>query len=176
MKRPDQVEVKVSLPPVGVSGVWKAGKVERSAAWELYVELVTRVATVELGPTEGLLREALTSLHQLFPITREILRRYGPAVAPKKKGADVSFGGLAVNVLNRGVRPLLATWHPLLADHEARRPPNVSSLEHERHWDREVELRDELDKTRGLLIEFARSLEEVSGVTSLLPSTSNQNT
>jgi hypothetical protein len=60
------------------------------------VELVTRVAVVQLGPAEGLLGEALSSLREVFGITREILRRSGPAVAPKTAQQEISFGDLAV--------------------------------------------------------------------------------
>lgn len=46
------------------------------------MELVTRIAVVPLGSGEGILREALTSLHQLFGVTREILRmaKWHPAL------------------------------------------------------------------------------------------------
>jgi hypothetical protein len=92
-----------------VGGTWRPDEAERSAAWELLVELATRVALTKLRPGDGLLRESLTSLHGLFPITRDILRRYGPSVV--KVSADrgfVSFGVLAISVLNGGIRPLLS--------------------------------------------------------------------
>jgi hypothetical protein len=74
VKLPKQVQVKLTIPFVGeVSGTWEPDQAERHAAWELYVELVTRVAVVELGPEEGLLREALSSLHALCEVA-EILR------------------------------------------------------------------------------------------------------
>jgi hypothetical protein len=152
-----------------VSGTWEPDQAERNAAWELYVEFVTRVAVVELGPHEGLLREALNSLHALFGITRDILRRYGPSVAPKDKEQAISFGGLAVAVLNGALRPLLAHWHPALGAYEATRPPGASPVEHERAWGQAAELRSELAKTREVLTEFARTLGEVAGASSLLP-------
>src|SRR5438876_4543781 len=55
--------------------------VERRAAWKLYVELNTRIATQPLRPSEGLLREALSSLYAIFGITRDILKEAGPGVA-----------------------------------------------------------------------------------------------
>jgi hypothetical protein len=82
--------------------------------WEPLV-LVTWIAVVQLGPAEGLLRE-------VFGLTREILRRYGPAVAPKTAEQEISFEYLAVGVLNGALRPLLAVWHPTLAAYEATRP------------------------------------------------------
>ena len=38
----------------------------------MYIELVTRIAVIELRPEEGLLREALSSLYSLFDTTRKI--------------------------------------------------------------------------------------------------------
>ena len=128
--RPKQVQVRLAIPFIGeISGTWEPDEAERRAAWELYVELVTRVAVVQLGPAEGLLREALSSLREVFAITREILRRYGPAVAPKTAEQEISFGYLAVGVLNGALRPLLVVWHPTLAAYEATRPDGVSPVD-----------------------------------------------
>jgi hypothetical protein len=89
-----QVQVKLAIPFIGeISGIWEPDEAERRAAWELYVELVTRVAVVQLGPVEGLLREALSSLREVFGITREILRRYGPAVTQRRVQLISTLGG-----------------------------------------------------------------------------------
>jgi hypothetical protein len=168
--RPKQVQVKLTIPFIGeISGTWEPDEAERRAAWELYVELVTRVAVVQLGPAEGLLREALSSLREVFGITPEILRRYGPAVAPKTAEQEISFGYLAVGVLNGALRPLLAVWHPTLAAYEATRPEGRSPVDWERQWTRAAELRAELAATRRLLVAFARTLGEVAGAASLFP-------
>ncbi|MFC9238423.1 hypothetical protein ACFTZK_18470 [Streptomyces decoyicus] len=141
---------------------------EREAAWELYVELATRISVVELGPDEGLLREALSSLYTVFGTTREILRRYGPAVAPRVAPGKVTFGVLAVNVLNHSIRPLLSRWHPLLTAHEAKRVEHVDPVAHERCWTRAEELRAEIESVRSVLLELAQTLNEVAGVGDLL--------
>jgi hypothetical protein len=121
-----------------------------------------------LGPEEGLLREALTSLYSLFASTRDILRRYGPGVATPKNGHDLSFGQIAVAVLNRALRPLLATWHPELSHYESMRPKDVSPVEHERAWERHAELRRALDELRVVLTEYANLLGDVAGVPPLI--------
>jgi hypothetical protein len=168
--KPKQVQVKLAVPFVGeVSGTWEPDDAEREAAWELYVELVTRAAVVGLGPGQGLLREALSSMYALFGITRSILRRHGPALAPKEKEHSLSFGYLAVTVLNGVLRPVLARWHPDLLAYESGRPSALDPVEHERAWPRADELRAELEQTRAVLIEFAATLGEVAGVASLLP-------
>src|SRR5208282_2714291 len=98
----------------------------------IYVELATRISIVELQPEEGLLREALGSLYSLFGTTREILRKYGPTVGKPKGEGRLSFGLLAVAVLNIVLRPVLSKWHPVLEDYESTKPAGMSPSEHER--------------------------------------------
>src|SRR5262249_27724785 len=141
---------------------------ERKAAWELYVELVTRISVTELQPHEGMLREALSSLHTLFDTTRTILRTYGPGVAQPKRGNTLSFGSLAVTILNVVIRPVLAKWHPLLLDYENSKKPTVSPLAHERQWNQGEELRRVLNEVREVLITYANILAQVADVPSLI--------
>jgi hypothetical protein len=129
-------KVSVSLPFGIGSAEWEADKTERRAAWSLYVELVTRIAVEPLEGEEGLLREALNSLYSLFGTTREILKEAGPDVGASRN----SVGGIAIAVLNRGLRPFLAKWHPRLQVWEAKRPSDVSPKEHEQQWSEEPEL------------------------------------
>jgi hypothetical protein len=82
---------------------WEPQEKDREAAWELYVELLTRITTQPLPSTHGDEKTALDSVHALFGITREILRR---------KGRDcIEFTKIAVIVLNQVVRPFTAKWH-----------------------------------------------------------------
>jgi hypothetical protein len=133
---------------------------ERRAAWALYVELVTRVAVQSLSADHGLLREALNSLHSLFGSTRQILREAGPAVGATRD----SVGGIAIRVLNEGLRPVLTHWHPRLLAHEATRPPNVSPPDHEAAWQHAGELRQELEGLREKLAQYAHALGIIAGV------------
>jgi len=151
-----------------LGGTWEPSDEERRAAWEMYVELITRVSVQELAAGEGSLREALTSLYQLFGTTREILRAHGPAVATRKGGSDLSFGILAVTVLNSALRPMLTKWHPELAHYESTRAADVSPVEHERRWERADELRRDLNELRAVLRKYADYLGEVADVPSLL--------
>ena len=163
------VKIQLKLPWVGgIEGMWEPDDVEAKAAWELYVELITRVSIVELKPGEGLLREALDSLHSLFRTTREILRHYGPAVGQPKGRGNLSFGFLSVAVVNTVLRPVLSKWHPLLADYESTKPAGLSPFAHERGWDKAPELRGILNETRETLTRYAGILAEVAGVPSSL--------
>ncbi len=59
-----EVNVALDIPYLGsITGVWKPDEHEQSAAWEMYIELVTRIAVAELAPGDGLLRESLSSLY-----------------------------------------------------------------------------------------------------------------
>ncbi len=163
------IKVSLSLPYIGsIEGTWEPDESEKRASWEMYVELITRISVVELKPDEGLLREALTSLYSLFNTTRTILREYGPSIAKSKGTGNLSFGYLAVAVLNGVLRPVLAKWHPLLLDYENTKPSSTSAVEHERQWEKGAELRQELNNIRRVLIEYANLLANVAGVPSLI--------
>ena len=78
---------------------------DRAAAWELYIELLTRVTTQCLPPEDGDEKTALDSVYAIFKETREILRRHGSGCG--------EFAKLAIPVLNQIVRPFTAKWHRL---------------------------------------------------------------
>ncbi len=162
------MNVSLKLGPISLGGTWEPDESEVEAAWEMYIELATRISTQALREDEGILREALGSLHDLFPITREILRRQGPTVARKKGNGEHSFAELAVYVLNYAIRPVLATWHPLLEDHDASRPEGRSIVEHEAAWERGPELRMTLEELRVGLLEYANLLASVASVEPLI--------
>ena len=168
---PDLVNVKLSfqIPGIGsISGTWAPDKNERMAAWELYVELITRITVAELNPDEGLLREALSSLHSVFNTTREILRKYGPSVAQPKGRSDYSFGYMAVAMLNGILRPVLSKWHPELLAYEITREKSTPLRDHEAAWEHAQELRQVLNEMRQQLIEYANLFAEVAEVPSFL--------
>ena len=76
---------------------------DREAAWELYIELLTRITTQCLLPEDGDEKAALDSVYAIFPLTREILRRHGSGCG--------EFAKLAIPVLNQIIRPFTAKWH-----------------------------------------------------------------
>lgn len=84
---------------------WEPQVKDSEAAWEIYVELLTRVATQPLPNDAGLESSALESVYSLFSITRGILRKYG-------KDA-VGFAKIAIIILNQVIRPFTARWHKL---------------------------------------------------------------
>jgi hypothetical protein len=156
---------------------------EKMAAWDLYVELSTRITTVELKENEGLIRESLSSIYSIFDTSREILKKYGPGIAGSSKSSKnilsrlkrslvrkktdtehKSLGLITLAVLNHVLRPFLTKWHPLLLDHEDKKPEDCSTIEHERKWDRNEECRKELRELRIILDKYASLLTELANV------------
>jgi hypothetical protein len=157
------VKVAVKLP--GIEGEWIADRAQQIAAWEMYVELITRVAVQPLGDDEGLQREVLASLYALFGETRRILREHGPGIAIPEKKCTLSFGAIAVDVLNVWLRPFLARWHPRLDDGG---PDDAVDGERGKGRARDSpELRAALRELQRRLAGYADLLAEVSRIPSL---------
>lgn len=76
---------------------------DREAAWDMYVELITRVTTQPLVLESGDEKSALGSIYMLFPATRSVLKGKGRQA--------VNFTKIAVVVLNQVIRPFTAKWH-----------------------------------------------------------------
>ena len=81
----------------------KAEQSEKEAAWKLFVELATRIATQELPNDVGVEKRALDSLYEFFIKSREILIQNGRLAQ--------NFSVLTVYTLNHVLRPFLAEWH-----------------------------------------------------------------
>ena len=78
---------------------------DKDAAWELYVELLTRISTQDLHKEHGDEEAALKSIHSFFEITREILKT--------NKRDCQEFAKIAIPMLNQVIRPFTAKWHKL---------------------------------------------------------------
>lgn len=170
MARLSMISVELALPFLGkISGEWEPDEAERLAAWEMYVELATRVTLQPLSADEGLIREALTSYYTLFESTRGILRTHGPGVAQPSGDSTLSFGYLALAVLNGALRPVLARWHPELLAYEQQRPSDETVTGWEDNWASAGEVRDALASTRQVLGAYAALLAAVADVPPLHP-------
>jgi len=120
---------------------------DKTAAWELYVELLTRITTQPLPAEAGDEKTALDSVYALFSITRTIL---------KNNTADcVKFARIAVVVLNQVVRPFTAKWHKLSIE-KAFEQAEQRKL-----------FRAELEALQGNLKSYTKILAEIAGVEDL---------
>ena len=82
---------------------WAPNTSDQDAAWEMYVELLTRISTQHLQPDHGDEQTALESIHALFALTRGILKTHSRDCQ--------EFAKIAIPVLNQIVRPFTAKWH-----------------------------------------------------------------
>jgi hypothetical protein len=123
---------------------WAPQTADQNAAWELYVELLTRITTQALPAEYGDEKTALDSVYSLFPTTREII---------KQNGKDcINFSKIAIPVLNQIVRPFTAKWHRACLTGDFKRP------------DRCREFRDDLSHLQDKLTKYARLLAGIARV------------
>lgn len=94
-------KVKLNLKVVELEVSFQ--EADKNAAWDLYVEMLTRIVTQPLPAEAGDEKTALESVYSLFPTTRAVLRHHGRA--------SIQFSKVAVPVLNQIVRPFTAKWH-----------------------------------------------------------------
>lgn len=161
----ESYKLKLNIPLLGgIEAKWKPNDAEKNAAWEMYVELVTRISVVELNEGEGTLSEALNSLYSLFGTTRNILKKYGPEVAHPQEKDRISFGKLAVTILNYELRPLLTEWHPKLDLYLQKIDQGTSISEHEAKWEFNKELRHKLRAAQKVLKDYSAILARVAKV------------
>ena len=120
---------------------------DKNAAWDLYVEMLTRIVTQPLPPEAGDEQAALESVYALAPATREILRHHGRAA--------IQFSKVAVPVLNQIVRPFTANWH---------KESLAGSFKQE---SKRLQFRKELETLQVELRNYNRMLAEIASVEDL---------
>jgi hypothetical protein len=130
-----------------LEGEFTPGDPDRTAAWELYIELLTRVTTQCLAPEDGDEKTALDSVYAIFRETREILRRHGSDCG--------EFAKLAIPVLNQIIRPFTAKWHRL------------SLAGAFQDADRSLEFRKDLAALQPRLRDYTRALAAMADVEDL---------
>jgi hypothetical protein len=97
----DMTTLKIKAPFLEME--WNPSEPDKAAAWQLYVELLTRITTQALAMGEGDEKTALDSVYSLFPTTRSIIKDNGREC--------IEFTKIAVVVLNQKIRPFTAKWH-----------------------------------------------------------------
>jgi len=120
---------------------------DKSAAWELYIELLTRITTQLLDDAHGDEKTALESVYSLFPITRQVIKGNG-------RGC-IEFTKIAVVVLNQVIRPFTAKWHKLATEKVFANPEKCK------------EFRKELAQLQIQLRTYTKMLADMAGVEDL---------
>ena len=128
----------------------------KQIAWRLFIEAVTRISGQPLATGTGLVREALTSLHQLFGITREVLSQTTPSV---RATGSPTVEHLAIAMLNNELRPFLSKWHPRLHAWERANPEDSES-----EWPEDAECRAELTAMQRRLVRYVEGFGELAQV------------
>ena len=120
---------------------------DKDAAWELYIEMLTRIVTQRLPSESGDEQSALDSVYTLFPTTREILRKHGRDT--------IEFSKVAVPILNQIVRPFTTKWH------------RASLAKEFNDGEKRQEFRMELEKLLNDLRKYNRMLAKIASIEDL---------
>lgn len=141
----DMTSLKVKTPFLDME--WKPQDEDKAAAWELYIELLTRITTQQLADNHGDEQTALASIYSIFPITRDVMKRNGRHC--------IEFTKIAVLVLNQKIRPFTAKWHRLASED--------AFAENEKC----EEFRGELAALQEVLMIYTQMLADMAGVEDL---------
>ncbi len=141
----DMTSLKISAGFLDME--WKPQDEDKAAAWALYIELLTRITTQPLAEHAGDEKTALTSVYNLFGITREIIKSNGRHC--------IEFTKIAIVVLNQVVRPFTSKWH---------RKSLAGAFEREEDC---LQFRMELADLQDQLRKYTRMLADMAGVEDL---------
>ena len=120
---------------------------DRKAAWELYIEMMTRVIVQPLPSEWGDERTALDSIYSLFKTTRKVLRQGGRDTTEISK--------VVIPVLNQVVRPFTTKWH---------KESLTGTFSDE---DKREEFRDDLRELQKNMRKYSQMLAEIAEVEDL---------
>jgi len=126
---------------------FKPNDYDKNAAWELYIELLTRISTQHLNPEHGSERTALESIYTLFGLTREVIKQQGRHC--------IEFTKIAVIILNQIIRPFTAKWHRLSIQNAFENPEQCKTF------------RNELTLLQSNLSKYTKMLADMAGVEDL---------
>ena len=143
--------LKIKTPMLELE--WRPSDPDKAAAWDLYVELLTRITTQPLPDEDGVEQAALDSVYALFALTRQTLKTHGRHC--------IAFARIAVIVLNQIVRPFTAKWHRH-SEHGAFSSPDQCAL-----------FRQELNELQIQLRNYTRLLADLADVEDLTGDTGN---
>ncbi len=141
----DMTSLKIKAPFLEMD--WNPAEPDRDAAWELYIELLTRITTQPLRDEHGDEKTALDSVFSLFSITRTIIKSHGRDC--------MEFTKIAIVVLNQIIRPFTAKWHKISIN---------------KGFDDEKvcrEFRSELAELQKYLLIYTKMLADIAGVEDL---------
>jgi hypothetical protein len=134
-RSPERVFAYINYFNRRYKAVGKLTQADRNAAWQLFIELDTRVATRTLD--NGLITVALDSLASLFSSHREISKQNGPNCK--------QYYQLVSKLFETDLRSFTSQWH---------RGAELNESE-------QINFREELCVLQGKLKELKKSLEKI---------------
>jgi hypothetical protein len=126
---------------------WKPQEADKEAAWDMYIELLTRITTQALPDEDGIEQAVLESIHKMFDITRNVIKAHGRDC--------IEFTKLAIIILNQIIRPFTVRWHKLSDEGAFSKPESCKAF------------REELKALQQKLITYTKMLGEIAGVEDL---------
>jgi hypothetical protein len=141
----DMTSLKISAPFLEME--WNPSDPDKDAAWELYIELLTRITTQPLSEEDGDEETALQSVYALFGLTRSIIKTHGRDCR--------EFTKIAIVVLNQVIRPFTARWHKVLVAGKFQKTDVCAKF------------RNELNELQVKLGIYTRMLSQMAGVEDL---------
>ncbi|MEM7394278.1 MAG: hypothetical protein AAF492_18215, partial [Verrucomicrobiota bacterium] len=125
---------------------WAPTEEDKSAAWEIYIQLSSRITIQTMSSDQGDDKTALTSVYKLFPLAREIFARHG------RRSSNLAT--LVLTFLNQRVRDFTTHWHGKVTDDE-----NLFDHDHEHE-----NFRTELERVRKSCVRLAKALADIAEV------------
>ncbi len=126
---------------------WAPTSADKEAAWELYVELLTRVTTQHLVHGSGDEKAVLDSVHKIFDLTRDTIKKHGSPC--------LEFAKIAIVVLNQKIRPFTSKWQEVVARDGFEDPGNCKLF------------RKELLQLQDVLTIYTRMLANIASIEDL---------
>lgn len=129
---------KITIGTTGISAeIDFNNTANQEAAWQLYVEISTRISTFKLD-YDADEKKALESLYKLFEETRKTLKELG------RKALEVAR--LAILILNKIIRPFTTKWYNKITKDNCQK------------------FREELEDLRSNLINYKKQLAKIADI------------
>jgi hypothetical protein len=149
------VKVHIKLGGVG-NAEFAPNEEDIQIAHQLWTELITRKAAIEIIPDEDIIVEVYDSWYELFKKTRELIAAipaYSVQVQSTKELIRIS-----TETLNEGLRPHLTKWQ---AKYKEENLKEMSPQELQRKYPEYDELMEDMKRVNIELIEYASQLKKI---------------
>lgn len=134
-------------------------------AYKLWVELSTRKIGLPIDFDNDVIIEVYDSWYEFFKVTRELLKDL-PASRFRSDPSTERLVGLAIDVLNEGLRPHLTTWQARFRQWYDRQATASSSegedpQELQRRYPRWEQLKQDMQAVNHKLVAYRRTMRQV---------------